>query len=204
LLGIAAIGSTTAKATDVQKNRIDSNNLIWFLRKKWLPPAGLAALNEAKWRDIVSSDGEFDVYRYQNCVFSVVVGLSLLFAGVTQLASFTIPETLLEVLGLSQVVYIAGKLVTPPSFSDLNDSANAVREFEAQFFEAAISTPDPQPPAGAQPTDPPQNLLAAIRRAGLQKYSAYKNAVDDLRSEFESVVGKAVPADAIMDPRATI
>jgi hypothetical protein len=200
LLGIAAVGSTTAKATDVQKNRIESKNLTWFLRKKWLPATGLAAMNEAKWRDIVSSDGEFDVYRYQNCIFSSVVGLSLLFVGVTELSSFAIPDTLLGVLGLSQVVYVAGKLVTPPSFSDLNDSADALRDLETQFFNAATTTPDPSPPPNTPPTDPPQTLAAAIRRAGQDKYNAFKKSVGDLNVEFTSVVGHPPTAGADMEP----
>jgi hypothetical protein len=204
LLGIAAVGSTAAKATDVQKNRIESKNLIWFLRKKWLPPTGLAAMNEAKWRDIVSSDGEFDVYRYQNCIFSAVVGLSLLFVGVTELSSFAIPDTLLGVLGLSQVVYVAGKLVTPPSFSDLNDSADALRNLETQFFDAATTTPDPTPPQGTQATDPPQTLEAAIRRAGRDKYNAFKKSVEDLKEEFTSVIGQPPVAGADMEPRFRI
>jgi hypothetical protein len=200
LLGIAAVGSTTAKATDIQKNRIESNNLTWFFRKHWLPATGLAAVNEAKWRDIVSSDGEFDVYRYQNCIFSAVVGLSLLFAGVTELSSFSIPDTLLGVLGLSQVVYVAGKLVTPPSFSDLNDSADALRILERQFFDAATTTPDPNPPPNTSPTDAPQTLQDAIRRAGTAKYNAFKIAVENFAIEFTSVVGKAPIQGADMEP----
>jgi hypothetical protein len=203
LLGITAVGSTTAKATDVQKNRIESKNLTWLLRKKWLPPTGLAAMNEAKWRDIVSNDGEFDVYRYQNCIFSAVVGLSLLFVGVTQLSSFAIPDTLLGVLGLSQAVYVAGKLVTPPSFSDLNDSADALRELESKFFDAATGKPDPSAPQGTSPTAPPQTLQDAIGRAG-DEYNKYKIAVENLKTEFTSVVGQPPMAGADMEPRFKI
>ena len=157
-------------------------------------------MNEAKWRDIVSSDGEFDVYRYQNCIFSAVVGLSLLFVGVTELSSFAIPDTLLGVLGLSQVVYVAGKLVMPPSFSDLNDSVDALRELETQFFEAATTTPDPTPPPNTPATAPPQTLADAIRRAGQNKYNAFKKAVEDLKVEFTSVVQQPPIAGADMEP----
>jgi hypothetical protein len=176
LLGIAAVGSTTAKATDVQKNHIESNNLTWFFKKHWLPATGLAAVNEAKWRDIVSGDGEFDVYRCQNCIFSAVVGLSLLFAGVTELSSFSIPDTLLGVLGLSQVVYVAG------------------------IFDAATTTPDPNPPPNTPPTDALQTLQDAIRRAGNAKYNAFKIAVENLAIEFTSVVGEAPIQGADMEP----
>jgi hypothetical protein len=140
LLGIAGVGSAAAKATDVQRNRLDFDNWAWFILKGWLPQGGLAAVNTAKWRDIVTSDGEFDVYRYQSCIFSLVVGSALLAAGINELASFTIPETLLGVLGLSQVVYVAGKLVAPPSSADLYASTKALRE-----LERSSARPPPRP-----------------------------------------------------------
>src|SRR5215213_78968 len=78
LLGIAGVGAAASKATDVTKNRLDFDNWAWLIRKEWLPPGGLAAENTAKWRDIVTSDGEFDIYRFQSFIFSVVVGGALL------------------------------------------------------------------------------------------------------------------------------
>ena len=96
---------------------------------------------------------------------SVVVGGALLVVGLRDLASFSIPETLLGVLGLSQVVYIGGKLVAPPTCSELNTATTALREMERDFVATAGRTPDPQAPTGANPLDPPANLDAAIRRA---------------------------------------
>jgi hypothetical protein len=125
LLGIAAIGATAGKGAD-QRSRLDFENYAWLIKKKWLPRDGLNGINEASWGDIVTSDGEFDVYRYQSCIFSLVVGGALVVVGVNQLASFEIPSTLLEVLGLSQVVYVSGKLVSPPAFADLNKSLSTL------------------------------------------------------------------------------
>lgn len=155
LLGIAAIGSTAAKGTDVRRSRIDFKNLAWFVKKGWLTPIGLAAENDAKWSDIITSDGEFDVYRYQNCIFSLVVGGALLAAGINELSSFAVPETVLGVLGLSQVVYVAGKLVSPASFDDLNDAAKKAAELEDGVLKARLANP----PGGA---------------VGSHEYSEYK------------------------------
>jgi hypothetical protein len=186
LLGIAAIGSTAAKATDVQRNRIDFDNWTWFIGKNWLPAGGLAEINRAKWRDIVTSDGEFDVYRYQSCIFSLVVGGALLAAGINQLASFSIPDTLLAVLGLSQVVYVAGKLVTPPSFAELNKSTSDLRALEKEFGKAV---------SAASPANRPVNIAAASALAKPQ-YDAYKSAANNVRIGFETITGRAVaPAD---------
>ena len=91
LLGIAGVGSTAAKGADDQKNRLSFENRAWLIRKGWLPPAGWAAVNKAGWHDIITNDGgEFDVYRYQSCIFSLTVGGALLVGGVSELASFTI------------------------------------------------------------------------------------------------------------------
>jgi hypothetical protein len=200
LLGIAGVGSAAAKATDVSRNRLDFENWAWFIRKEWLPQGGLAAINSARWRDIVTTDGEFDVYHFQNLIFSVVVGGALLVVGLRDLASFSIPETLLGVLGLSQVVYIGGKLVAPPTCSELNTATTALRELERDFVATAGRTPDPQAPAGANPLDPPASLDAAIRRAGRAKYDAYMDRVKTVRIMFTAVTGHQVDDDRLAPP----
>jgi hypothetical protein len=199
LLGIAGVGSAAAKATDVSRNRIDFDNWAWFVRKGWLPHGGLAAVNEAKWRDILTTDGEFDVYHFQNLIFSVVVGGALLVVGLRDLASFSIPETLLGILGLSQVVYLGGKLVGAPSCAELNKATGALKDLERDFVTSATTTPDPAPPAGTKPTDPPPDLDAAIRRAGYPKFTAYSEALKNVRIMFESVTGQKVD-DAKLQP----
>jgi len=139
LLGIAAVGSTAAKGADLQQNRLDFENWEWLRRKNWIGVDGLARSNEARWSDILTTDGEFDIYRYQSCIFSLVVGGALLVVGVSQLASFEIPTTLLGVLGLSQVVYVAGKLVSPPAMADLNKAIKNLRDLEKAVQAAAVS-----------------------------------------------------------------
>lgn len=111
LLGITGVGSAAAKGTDVRRNRINFDNWSWFVRKGWLPPKGVVEVNRASWNDIFTSDGEFDVYRYQSCLFSLAVGGALLVAGITELASFEIPQTLLGILGL-RPAYITEFLAT--------------------------------------------------------------------------------------------
>jgi hypothetical protein len=199
LLGIAGVGSAAAKATDVSRNRIDFDNWAWFVRKGWLPQGGLAAVNEAKWRDILTTDGEFDVYHFQNLIFSVVVGGALLVVGLRDLASFSIPETLLGILGLSQVVYLGGKLVGAPSCAELNKATGALKDLERDFVTTAVTTPDPAPPSGTKPTDPPPDLDAAIRRAGYPKFAAYSEALKNVRIMFETVTGQNVD-DAKVQP----
>jgi hypothetical protein len=192
LMGIAGVGAAASKATDTSKNRLDFSNWAWLIEHKWLPPGGLAAVNTARWRDIVVTDGEFDVYRFQMVVFSIVVGGALMFTGVNDLAGFTIPDTLLGLLGLSQIVYIGSKLAAPASCADLNDGITQLRAAERAFVESAIKNPDPTPPAGTDPAVPPRDLAAAKRRANPVLYLAYKDLASKVRLMFESVIGRTV------------
>ena len=186
LLGIAGVGSAAAHGTEAQKDRLSFDNWAWLVRKGWLSPTGWAAMNKASWHDIISSDREFDVYRFQTCVFSLVVGLALLTAGIKELASFTIPDTVLGLLGLSQVVYIGGRLVTKTSVGELNTAVGELRDLEKKFLDAAASNPDPSPKTGGQP------LEIAIRRAGQPAYSACVDKAQSVRLMFESVTGLQV------------
>jgi hypothetical protein len=185
LMGIAGVGSATAAATDAQKNRLDFENWTWLVKKGWLPAGGWSAVNNACWHDIVTSDGEFDVYRFQSCIFSLTVGVALLAGGINELSTFTIPQTLLGILGLSQAVYIGGKMVSVTSVGQLNDATTALRGLEKKFRAAAASNPDPNPQLGGTP------LQAAIRRAGAE-YNDYIDKADGARLLFQWLTGRVV------------
>ena len=175
LLGIAGIGSTVAKGADISRTTITPENRAWLLRKKWLPSARNPIEIDAHWRDIFTTDGELDVYRYQSFIFSLVVAGALIIGGVTQLSSFEIPPTLLGILGLSQVVYIGGKLVTPTTMADLNNSIGDLREAEKKFRSSAITANGGVlPPALAQ----------AIVPASQQSYEAYMSLATDVATLF--------------------
>jgi hypothetical protein len=192
LLGISGIGAAASKATDVSRNRLHFENWAWLIEKKWLPEGGLAAANVARWRDIVTSDGEFDVYHFQMLIFSVLVGGALLVCPWKDLASFTVPDTLLGVLGLSQVIYVGGKLTLPPSSSDLDAALTKLRQLETDFANAALTTADPKAAAGQDPLAPPADLVAAIRRAGYTKYNTYMKSAKRAAIMFTSVTGRSV------------
>jgi len=195
LLGISGGSAAFSKATDANRNRLDFENWAWFVRKGWLPTSGLGAINDAHWKDILTTEGQFDVYHFQSLTFSLAVGGALLASGFTDLASFTIPDSLLGVLGLSQVVYIAGKMVAPPSVRELNDLATATRAAEHEFTAAANRTGA----SGPEPLVPPADLKDAIRRAGADAYAAYIDKAKSLKIMFRTVLGPDVP-DALIQP----
>jgi hypothetical protein len=205
LLGISAVGAAASKATEVSRSRLDFDNWAWLIRKGWLPPGGLCAVSQARWRDLVTPDGEFSVYNFQMLIFSLVVGGALLTTGLNDLASFSVPDTLLGVLGLSQAVYVSGKLVAPPSFKELNDAVSRLRKLEADFVEAAAITLDPDVTA-PQPPMPPADLQAAKRRAGnvvggkdRTTYKKYKEEAANTRIMFKSIFSREV-TDLQLEP----
>jgi hypothetical protein len=191
LLGITGIGSAVAKGTDEQKNRLSFENRAWMIRKGWLPSGGWAAVNTASWHDIITNDGgEFDVYRYQSCIFSVTVGGALLVNGVTELASFTIPQTLLGILGLSQAVYIGGKAVGTSAVAELDGAVTSARAAEAKLIEAATA-----PPAAAAAVS-----VASTKEAS---YREYMDRATDAKILFEALTERTVTAEQLK-PAVTI
>lgn len=120
-----------------QKQRLDWENWSWLINKHWLPEKGLAATSVAKWGDILTGADGFDVYHFQMLIFSLVVGVALVQIGLTDLATFDVPPNVLAVLGLSQVVYVGGRIVDQPTMQELNDGLKKLRELEAAIKAAA-------------------------------------------------------------------
>lgn len=183
LLGISGIGAIAAKGTDQQRNTISAENRAWLLRKNWIPTAKTPVdASNASWRDFFTTNGQFDVYRYQSFVFSFVVIAALIAAGVTQLSTFTIPDTVLGIVGLSQVVYIGGKLVTPTSISDLNAAISDLRDRERKFRDDAT----------AKKSGPVANLQDAVQLVGQPAYYSYLDKAKDVAALFTAETGIAV------------
>lgn len=135
LLGIAGAGAAGAEVTAVSRNRLSLENWAWLKHRGWTKPDDA----EPRWRDLITSGNSFDVYKFQMLTFSLIVGLSLMFTGLTELAEFTIPPTLLGVLGLSQVVYVGGKAVAPATFEEVNKALDALRKHERDIAAKAMT-----------------------------------------------------------------
>ncbi|MGY3690561.1 hypothetical protein ACVIGA_000641 [Bradyrhizobium sp. USDA 3240] len=194
LLGISGVGAAAAKGADSSKTSLDPANRAWLLSKDWYASASPQPANQPTFYDLISSDGGFDVYRFQSLLFSGTVGIALLIGGITQLASFTVPQNILGILGLSQIVYIAGKLVSTNGTSDLNTVLSDVRNAEAEFREAALAAP----PAGGAAVAAPANLQEAIDRAR-PAYTKYREKVRAAARLFEQVTGITV-GDSKIEP----
>lgn len=141
LLGISGVGTAVSQATNQQRERLDFANWTWLVRKNVLPIHQTKAEGPS-WGDLVLTAREFDIYKFQNLLFSIVVAVALLVSGEGQLARFEIPNTLLGILGLSQVVYLAGVLVRPPSIGELDSAVTKLRQLQATLSHAIADGTD--------------------------------------------------------------
>jgi hypothetical protein len=135
LLGISGIGAATSQITYLQRMRLRFDNWSWLQAKKALtlvPPPSAGPY----WRDLFLTDRQFDVYKFQTIIFTAVVAFALVFAGPSHISDFSVPETLLGILGLSQVVYVGGILVKPPAVTDLDKEVDKLR-VAGELVEAA-------------------------------------------------------------------
>ncbi|TAK47204.1 MAG: hypothetical protein EPO23_12225 [Xanthobacteraceae bacterium] len=188
LLGINGIGATIAKGTDAKRLTISPENRAWLLRKGWITAtAPDIDLTKARWSDLITTGQEFDVYRFQSFVFAIVVGFTMIAGGFTQLSAFTIPETILSIVGLSQAVYIGGKLVVPTETKDLNAALDDLRDREKKFRDAATSVKKA----------PVATLQEAITLAGPNAYDAFLDRARDVSALFTSQTNIAVASTAL-------
>jgi hypothetical protein len=137
LLGISGAGGAAVKQAAVMRRRIAAENWSWLRRQGWQPPPV-----QTSWRDLVMEGAEFDIYRFQILIFSLVVGGALLFTGLFGLADFQLPPALVGLLGLSQVVYLGGKVVSRPETAELDRAITALRRNAAQAAQKARGAGD--------------------------------------------------------------
>jgi hypothetical protein len=200
LLGISGIGATAAKGADSTKTAIEPTNQAWLQSRGWYDAPSIRPAGNPTFYDLISTDGNFDVYRYQSFLFSAAVGGALFIGGISQLSSFTVPQNILGILGLSQVVYIAGKLVSPNSASQINALITDLRNAEADFRHAALTY---RPAPGAALLQPPANLQDAINRAGSAAYAAYLDKAKAAAALFTKATGLVVDRQKL-EPSVTI
>ena len=92
-------------------------------------------------------------------------------------------------MGLSQVVYIGGKLVTPTNISDLNAAIAGLRTDEQKLKAAAVAKKQGQV----------ASLAEAIPLMGQDAYDAYRQKARDLAAIFTDATGIVI-ADASLEP----
>ena len=172
LLGVTALGTGTARVTASAKKNLTIQNWAWLKTKGWIrqdverEPAD----RRPRWSDLLVSDGTFEISKFQALVFSLLVGIALVHAGIQGFdATFTIPDFYLGVMGLSQFVYVGGKAVAPNPVVQLNEQLTKLRTLDLQFTDAVALA---WKQAGPAATDA-NGLLTEARLAAPAVYNAY-------------------------------
>jgi len=139
LLGISAVGTTGSKVVALGNKRLTFSNWAWLRSHQWLTIGEKGyktkpQLEDAKWSDLIKSGGSFDVYSFQLLGFSLLVAAELLVGIGSELATFTLPQNFLPILGLSNVVYLGGKVTAPNSYGELNQKIDELRTEETDLI----------------------------------------------------------------------
>jgi hypothetical protein len=185
LLGISAAGAAGSKTAEIMKKRLSFENWSWLRDHGWLTvyEAGIGKtpnLNRARWGDLLKTDGSLDIYKFQLAVFSILVGFRLLTTDIEKLATFTIPENLLGLLGLSNVVYIGGKAVAPNSVGQLDEKLSTLRDAERELMGKVASE---------LKSEPSQVTKRAAIEAAPDKYQVYMSTAREAARMLQTLYG---------------
>jgi len=196
LMGISAVGAAGGKMAYVARRRLSLENWAWLRRKGWLP-AGKDVQTHAKWSELFvdSNTKEFDPYRFQMAIFSLVVAVALITASATGLEAFKIPPEMLGLLGISQVVFIGGQALEDGGYQELDKKLTEVQklaksaQIAAQKAEAARAE---AVKAAAPGTTPPKTAAEVEADAEREKY---KTALAQAAEMFSGIYGEQLGPD---------
>ncbi|CAB3810709.1 peptidoglycan-binding domain-containing protein [Paraburkholderia fynbosensis] len=194
LLGISGIGAAVSQVTYTSKTRLSFENWAWLQANRVLEEQ---AERGPQWKDLVLTNREFDVYKLQTIVFSVAVAVALVLDGAAHLATFEVPPTMLQILGLSQVVFVGGILVRPPATEDLDKALTKLRDAAKTYSEAAARNTDVDETGKLVPgTQSPVTVAVHARR---QYEELVGSVIPMIESTLEVEVNEAALREAPMN-----
>ena len=153
LLGLPAAGTLGAQLANAQRDRLSVDNWSWLVSRGILP-LNDPGVSEPRWVDLVMQDSELDLSKLQALGFSVIVGGAMIVEGFSTLSTFTIPSALLQVLGLSQLVFVGGRFTKPTNMGELNDLITQLRARYEALRHAALTGVDVTPTGEAGTANP--------------------------------------------------
>ena len=116
---------------DIATNQLSLDNMSWLHIQEWLKDSNQS--KTANWKDLINTNGSFDAYKYQLLLFSFIVGITLTVSGLDVLTEFKLPQGFLNLLGLSNAVYIFGVTTSPKSIAELNKHIDKLRSLEKEY-----------------------------------------------------------------------
>ena len=197
LLGVTAGGAGLGRAANTVRSRVTGENWAWAKKKRWIKNDFTRTSSEyvPKFSDLATSDQGFEVARFQAVAFSVVVGISLLYKGVIAAKSwesFSIDNSYLMLIGLSQGVYLGGKFVGSNPISELNANLDKVRKLELAFTTAVAKS------ATWNGTAVRDRVMKLARESAPDEYTAYMSSATVAAEIVGSLTGNDVDAACIL------
>ena len=206
LLGIPALGTLGAQVAATARNRLSSENWAWLVSQRVLPLNDPGSEVGPRFSDLIMSDSELDLYKLQAVTFSTIVGFSMLTSGPMGLAKFEVPDTLLQILGLSQVVLVGGRLAKPTTMGDLDKLVSELRQRETALRRAAstgVDVDDHGKPLAGVAAKPPAKPPTDAQSAAAVVPIAAKRFLDTAQQAqvlLESMSHRSVAGDRLTNP----
>lgn len=114
LLGISGGASLTAKITAISKQE---------RQRKSLQSLGLKEArhtkDEPKWADLISVDREFNLLKFQMLLFTLLAAAYVVLTVMLEQRFPTLPDNLLLLMGISNGVYLGGKMSAPTNLDQI-------------------------------------------------------------------------------------
>lgn len=169
LLGIAGSGTALGKATDNIRSMLSQENFFWLKEKKWIEKdliRGKYNGRKPRLRDMISTDGKWDISRFQALGFTLFIVVALLWQGISveippNTFEFSVGQTYLTLIGASQALYVGGKFSQKDSIKQLDVKLDEVREKERAFRLAVSISKDWQEKSRSLETHPKELLNLA-------------------------------------------
>lgn len=198
LLGLPALGTLGSQLTSTNRDRLSAENWAWLVTRQVLPLNDPGPGGGPRWSDLIMSDTELDMSKLQALAFSFIVGFSLLATGPAGFGKFEVPATLLQILGLSQVVLVGGRLVKPATMADVDALITELREREAALHKAAstgVDVDESGKPLGPAPSPLPSPAPADVDAAAKIVPTAvkrYRDTAAEVQVLLEAMANRAV------------
>lgn len=136
LLGVSTGGSVAAQVVQ-QRAGLSEMARKDLTRRGWF--AGSVRRRRPRLNQLLASAGKFDLSRMQAFVFSLIVAAYVLSSGIIDLGTVKIPTEMLSLMGLSQVIYVAGKAVAPAYVAAIEEGVEQLRTLEAQLMDPTLT-----------------------------------------------------------------
>ena len=201
LLGVAGAGTVLGKATDNSRSMLSQVNFSWIRNKKWIRRdliKGQYEKRTPKLFDLITTDGKFDISRFQAVGFTLIIGGALLVEGIRAVVddssaafSFSVGQTYLALIGVSQGVYIGGKFSQKDNTKQLDQKLDQVREKE-QAFRTTVSRHSEWKAKSGSLEERPEDLYNLARECAPAEFSEFLYIAEEAANLVSGLSGKPI------------